>query len=127
MNFRTLTQPDPGVSRLSLTKVHELSDEQIARQPGRLKQSKAGSPARGEPADAEQVASAKARTPAAEQVGPNEDGMTLPHRLTGTQRGPPQMGRADAVQVACAKARVRLAEQVGPKEEGIGLAAMPDE
>ena len=53
--------------------------------------------------------------------------MTLPHRLTETQRGPPQMRRADAVQVACAKARASLAEQVGPKEEGIGLAAMPDE
>ena len=43
MNFRTLTQPDPAVSRLSCSIVHELSDE-YARQPGRLKQSKAGSP-----------------------------------------------------------------------------------
>ena len=43
-NFRTLPKPDPGVSRLSSTKVHELSDEQIARQPGRPKHSEAGSP-----------------------------------------------------------------------------------
>ncbi len=43
-NFRTLTQTDPAVSRLSCSIVHELSDEQIARQPGRLKQSKAGPP-----------------------------------------------------------------------------------
>ena len=42
-NFRTLPKPDPGVSRLSSTKVHELSDE-YARQPGRLKHSEDAPP-----------------------------------------------------------------------------------
>ena len=74
-NFRTLLSPDPAVSRLSSTKVHELSDEK-ANAPDSPRDTARPAPRR-EPADAVQVACAKARARLASQDGPKEEAIDL--------------------------------------------------